>query len=92
MLSERRNSFLGLWVGIDDFLEWPIAGDPVFRECPLRAENGCFSLGGPMANGICELAARTFLSCGGDDKKHSSVDINIGESKEGPFPNLNGGN
>lgn len=64
----------------------------MLRECPLRPENACFILGGPIAKGICEFAVGTFLSCGGDDAKLSFGDIDIGESNEGPFPNLKGGN
>lgn len=63
----------------------------MFRRCPLRPENGCFSLGGPITIGRDVFAEGWSLSCGGEEAKDSPGDIKDGEGNAGPFPNLNGG-
>ncbi len=44
-----------------------------------------------MTEGSGEFADRGLLSCGGDEAKHSSVDMSDGGGKGSSFPNLNGG-
>ena len=66
-------------------------GDPILLEGPPRPDEGCLNLGGPIGNGAGECAERGRASFGGEDAKHSSVDIKEREGAEEPLPNLNGG-
>ena len=54
---------------------------------PARA---CFSLGGPTAD-TCEFADCGRFSGEGEEMKHSSSDINDGDSTVGTFPNVKAG-
>lgn len=91
MLRERRICFLGRCSGFDDLRIWPAAGGPIFFIWPLRPEIGRLNLGGPIGIEDGEWAECGRLSLWGDAAKHSSGDINEGDGREAPLPNLKGG-